>query len=95
MGAGHVVVYVPENVCVSSRVKVGVGYAQVLDRDSGGVDVDWPNERTPPAGVPTLDLNADVGVGAVEVRYNDERRYGRLGRDNVREPYGVDACVPA
>src|SRR4051812_34838859 len=51
MGAGHVVVYVPEDVCVSSQVKMGAGYAEVLDRDSGGFDVDWPNVRRPPAGV--------------------------------------------
>ena len=95
MGAGHVVVYVPENVCVSSRVKLGAGYAAVLDRDSSGFNVNWPNVRTPPSGVPVLDLNADVGVGAVEVRYNDERRHGRFGRYRVQDRYGVDACVPA
>jgi hypothetical protein len=81
-------------VCVSSRVKMGAGYAEVLDRDSGGFDVDWPNIRTPPAGVPVLDLDADVGLGAVEVRYNDERRHGRVGRYRVVERYGTDACVP-
>jgi phage shock protein PspC (stress-responsive transcriptional regulator) len=89
LGAGHVVVYVPKDVCVSSRIKLGAGYAEVLDRDSGGLDIDWPNVRTPPAGVPVLDLNADVALGAVEVRHN-ERRHGRF-----REPAGPDACVPA
>jgi phage shock protein PspC (stress-responsive transcriptional regulator) len=94
LGAGHIVVYVPEDVCVSSRVKVGAGYAQVLDRDNGGFDVDWPEHRTPPAGTPTLDLNANVGLGAVEVRYNDERRFGHFGRPRNRT--GVpDACVAA
>jgi phage shock protein PspC (stress-responsive transcriptional regulator) len=90
MGAGHVVLYVPQHVCVSSRVKVGVGYAQVLDRDSGGIDVDWPNVRQPPAGTPTIDLNADLGVGALEVRHSDAE--GHIG-DNFR-PIGPDACVP-
>jgi phage shock protein PspC (stress-responsive transcriptional regulator) len=96
MGAGHVVVYVPENVCVSSNVKIGAGYAQVLDRDSGGFDVDWPNRRTPPSGVPTLDLDADVSLGAVEVRYNDEFRHGRVGRYRITDDrLEADACVPA
>jgi phage shock protein PspC (stress-responsive transcriptional regulator) len=95
LGAGHVVVYVPEDVCVSSRVKMGAGYAEVLDRDSGGFDVDWPNVRRPPAGVPVLDLNADVGLGAVEVRHNDERRHGRFGRYRAIDQAGADACVPA
>jgi hypothetical protein len=74
---------------------MGAGYAEVLDRDSGGFDVDWPNVRTPPSGVPVLDLNADVGVGAVEVRYNDERRHARFGRYRVIDRAGADACVPA
>jgi phage shock protein PspC (stress-responsive transcriptional regulator) len=95
MGAGHVVVYVPEDVCVSSNVKIGAGYAQVLDRDSGGFDVDWPNRRTPPAGVPTLDLDADVSLGAVEVRHNDEFRHGRVGGYRIRDRIEADACVPA
>ena len=95
MGAGHVVVYVPDDVCVSSNVKLGAGYAQVLDRDSGGFDVDWPNRRTPPAGVPTLDLDADVSLGAVEVRHYDETRKGRFGPYRVVDRAGADACVPA
>jgi hypothetical protein len=74
---------------------MGAGYAEVLDRDSGGFDVDWPDVRRPAASVPVLDLNADVGLGAVEVRYNDERRHGRFGRYRVVEPPGADACVPA
>jgi phage shock protein PspC (stress-responsive transcriptional regulator) len=95
VGAGHIVVYVPEDVCVSSRVKVGAGYAEVLDRDNGGFDVDWKNHRTPPAGVPTLDLDANIGLGAVEVRYNDEKRFGRFGRDGDRVRNLADACVAA
>jgi phage shock protein PspC (stress-responsive transcriptional regulator) len=95
MGAGHIVVYVPKDVCVSSNVKLGAGYAEVLDRDSGGFDVDWPNVRTPPSSVPVLDLNADVGLGAVEVRHNDVRSHKRFGRDDVVQPDGTDACVPA
>jgi len=94
VGAGHAVVYVPENVCVSSTVHVGAGYAKVLDRDSGGFDVDWDNRRTAPAGVPTLALDADVGIGAIEVRHNHEREFGRFGRfarDDGSE--AVDACA--
>jgi phage shock protein PspC (stress-responsive transcriptional regulator) len=90
MGAGHVVVYVPQHVCVSSRVKVGVGYAQVLGRDSGGIDVDWPNVRRPPVGTPTIDLNANLGVGALEVRHSDAE--GQIGHDF--HPIGPDACLP-
>jgi hypothetical protein len=94
VGAGHIVVYVPEDVCVSSHVKLGAGYAQVLDRDTGGFDVDWPNRRTPPSGVPTLDLRAKVGLGAVEVRYNEQRPHGHFGRTGAQDSSGVDACTP-
>jgi phage shock protein PspC (stress-responsive transcriptional regulator) len=94
VGAGHILVYVPEDVCVSSHVKLGAGYAQVIGRDTGGFNVDWPNRRTPPSGVPTLDLHANVGLGAVEVRYNDERLYGDFGRSRVQDRSGIDACTP-
>jgi hypothetical protein len=70
---------------------MGAGYAEVLDRDSGGFDVDWPNVRTPPSGVPTLDLNADLGVGAVEVLHRERRH----GHPSVAESTGSDACAPA
>ena len=87
VGAGHAVVYVPANVCVSSTVHVGAGYAQVLERDNGGFDVDWDNRRTAPAGVPTLALDADVGMGALEVRHSDRGGFGRRLDD------GVNACA--
>ncbi len=35
----------PDDVCVASDVRVGAGYARVLDRDSGGLDVD--SRRSP------------------------------------------------
>ena len=41
IGIGSVRVIVPDDVCVASNVRVGAGYARVLDRDSGGLDVDW------------------------------------------------------
>src|SRR5207244_10152828 len=41
MGMGHVMVRIPRNVCVTSRVRLGAGWASVLDRENGGLDVDW------------------------------------------------------
>ena len=41
LGIGHAVVRVPEDACVSSDVQIGAGHAQVLDRSSDGLDVDF------------------------------------------------------
>ena len=48
MGIGSVRLLVPDDVCVASTCSVGAGYARVLDRDSGGLDVDW--RQSPVAG---------------------------------------------
>lgn len=72
VGIGHLLVLVPEGLCVQPSVEVGAGYAGVLDRDSAGLDValDEPVQRS----ASRLVLDADVGVGAVEVT-DDEDRY--------------------
>ena len=76
LGIGHTVVRVPENACVSSDVKIGVGDAQVLDRQSDGVDVAFAQSATPTGDAPQLHLDADVGVGALEVRRGSEPIHG-------------------
>jgi phage shock protein PspC (stress-responsive transcriptional regulator)/predicted membrane protein len=76
VGIGHTVVRVPEDACVSSDVKIGVGHAQVLDRSSDGVDVDFDQTAASVGDVPQLHLDADVGVGALEVRRGSEPLYG-------------------
>jgi phage shock protein PspC (stress-responsive transcriptional regulator) len=84
MGTGEVRVWVPEGVCVNSDVELGAGYAEVLDGDSGGVDVDWRQNATAPSGVPTLDLQADIGLGALDVDTGPgelDRHWGRFDRD--------------
>ncbi len=45
LGIGHAVVRVPEDACVSSDVQIGAGHAQVLDRVSDGLDVDFAAGR--------------------------------------------------
>ena len=49
IGIGSLRVVVPDDVCVASNVRVGAGYARVLDRDSGGLDVDWRRSPSTPA----------------------------------------------
>jgi phage shock protein PspC (stress-responsive transcriptional regulator) len=67
VGLGEAVLYVPADACVASSVDVGVGGSDVLDRENDGVDVTYVDDAPAPLGRPKLRINADVGVGALEV----------------------------
>ncbi len=67
VGLGEAVVYVPKEACVTSDIDIGAGVADVFDRDNEGVDVSYAAAATPPAGRPQLHIDANVGVGALEV----------------------------
>jgi hypothetical protein len=67
LGIGSVRVFVPKDVCVASNMRVGVGYTRVLDRDSGGFDVDWRHSPREAAGVKRLVIDGHVGIGALQV----------------------------
>jgi len=67
VGMGEAVLYVPRGVCVTSDVQIGAGVADVFDVDSDGVDVSYAESATPPVGRPRLHLDADIGLGALEV----------------------------
>jgi phage shock protein PspC (stress-responsive transcriptional regulator) len=67
VGLGEAVVYVPDGTCVTSDVEIGVGVADIFNSDHDGVDVAFAQDATPPAGRPVLHIDADVGVGLLEV----------------------------
>jgi phage shock protein PspC (stress-responsive transcriptional regulator) len=67
VGMGEAVVWVPRETCVTSDVEIGAGAADVFDRDNDGVDVAFAETATPPAGRPVLHIEADVGLGVLEV----------------------------
>jgi phage shock protein PspC (stress-responsive transcriptional regulator) len=67
VGLGEAIVYVPDGACVTSDVEIGAGAADVFDRDYDGVDVSFAEAASPPAGRPVLHIDADVGVGVLEV----------------------------
>jgi phage shock protein PspC (stress-responsive transcriptional regulator) len=72
LGIGHAVVRVPEDACVSSDVQIGAGHAQVLDRSSDGLDVDFEQAASSGSDAPRLALDGQIGIGALEVvRGND------------------------
>jgi phage shock protein PspC (stress-responsive transcriptional regulator) len=77
VGMGEAVVIVPEDVCVSSDADIGIGHADVFERGSGGIDVDWVDHNTPRPGNARLVLDADVGIGHLDVRRTDPDRWDR------------------
>jgi len=92
LGAGQVVVLVSDQVCVATHARVGAGYVGALDRDTGGLDVNWVHRPSAPKGVPRLLLSGRVGLGTLIVA---DRPLGR-GRGFQPGAYGNnDACRAA
>jgi phage shock protein PspC (stress-responsive transcriptional regulator) len=76
-GVGQVLVLVPPQLCVSSKAHVGVGAAQVFQRDNGGLDVDWSDARNAPRGTPRLIVDGDLGVGDFQIGENERGSDGQ------------------
>jgi phage shock protein PspC (stress-responsive transcriptional regulator) len=94
VGAGEIVLLVRDEVCVATDARVGGGYVGALDRETGGLDVDWSERPEAPSGAPRLVLDADVGLGAVFVANRPfDDGWGR-GRGGGFEP-GVDGTNDA
>jgi phage shock protein PspC (stress-responsive transcriptional regulator) len=67
VGLGEAVLYVPSDACITSDVEIGAGSSDVLDRNNDGVDVHYVDNSVTASDRPELHINADVGVGVVEV----------------------------
>ncbi len=76
LGMGEAVLVVPEDVCVATRAQIGMGAVQVFNRDSGGIDVDYEDLPAAPTTTTRLLVDADIGLGALEVQYDDPDRRG-------------------
>jgi Cell wall-active antibiotics response 4TMS YvqF len=72
VGVGRAALIVPRDVCVATSAEVGMGAVDVFDRNNGGVDLSWDEQPRASDATGRLVLNADVGLGAVEVSH--ERR---------------------
>ena len=104
VGLGEAVVYVPSDACVTSDVQIGAGDSDVLDRGSTGLDVNYVDQALAPAGRPTVHVDANVGMGAVEVvregylrdqfSHDDQEffRGNRVG-DSVKDFDGGTKCA--
>jgi Cell wall-active antibiotics response 4TMS YvqF len=93
LGAGELVVLVPDQVCVATRAHIGGGYVGALDRTAGGLDVSWTNRPSPPTRAPRLVLDGRVGLGAlfvVDRPLSGGFQAGAYGEnDACRNPLGV------
>jgi len=64
-GTGAIELLVPKDVCVSTKARIGAGYVGALDRESGGVDVNWNEDSASHRSTPRLVVDGDVGLGAL------------------------------
>jgi len=81
LGIGSIEVLVPEDVCVASRATVGAGFVRVLDRESGGLDVDFRSSPVERGGVKRLVIGGDVGLGALQVVHDPSQFDDDYDRD--------------
>jgi phage shock protein PspC (stress-responsive transcriptional regulator)/predicted membrane protein len=98
LGVGEAEVIVPNDVCVALDSRAGAGYVRLFDRDSGGLDVDWDSRPSAAPDVPRLVLDADVGIGAIQVVHDPsdidhgDRRFGP-DFNNVESSEGNVGCA--
>jgi phage shock protein PspC (stress-responsive transcriptional regulator) len=76
VGVGAAKVRVPNGVCVTTDAQVGVGDADLPDRHHHGFDVAVADGGTPREGTPLLHLQADVGLGLLQVDRADFKPLG-------------------
>jgi phage shock protein PspC (stress-responsive transcriptional regulator) len=94
VGTGHALVLVPTDVCVQSETHAGLGYVNLLGADTGGADIDEQRGTVARSGATRrLILDADVGIGAIEVLHSRVRdRHWDHGSDSAQR---IDAGLAA
>ena len=75
LGVGGAELLVPPGVCVSTDNHVGIGGTSVFNRNGGGVDTDWSDERRAPEGTPRVVVDGDIGIGALIVHHNEHEHW--------------------
>jgi phage shock protein PspC (stress-responsive transcriptional regulator) len=84
LGVGDARVIVPDEVCVATDARVGIGEARTFELHNDGVDVDMEDMPTASPGTTRLLVKADVGVGSLRIGH--EGTY--LGPDRGRFDFG-------
>jgi phage shock protein PspC (stress-responsive transcriptional regulator) len=82
LGVGEAILLVPNNVCVATKSKVGVGVVDTFSRSNGGVDVNAANEPAAIPGNARIVLDANVGLGRLGIGHYED------GRVFIPKPYG-------
>jgi phage shock protein PspC (stress-responsive transcriptional regulator) len=75
LGVGGAELLVAPGVCVSTDNHVGIGGTSVFNRNGGGVDAQWTDERSAPEGTPRVVIDGDVGIGALIVHHNEHEHW--------------------
>jgi phage shock protein PspC (stress-responsive transcriptional regulator) len=80
LGVGEAVLLVPNNVCVATKSKVGMGVVDSFDHSNGGVDVDWSDQPAAAPGNARIVLDANVGVGRLGIGHTsfEPKRFHRF-----------------
>jgi phage shock protein PspC (stress-responsive transcriptional regulator) len=75
LGVGGAELLVPPGVCVATDNHVGIGGTSVFNRNGGGIDTDWTDERRAPEGTPRVVVDGDIGIGALIVHHNEHESW--------------------
>jgi phage shock protein PspC (stress-responsive transcriptional regulator) len=67
LGIGEVRLRPPADACVTTSAKIGLGEADLPKRWDSGGDIDIDQHALPAAGHPLLVVDADVGVGHLQI----------------------------
>ena len=87
VGAGEVVVDLPDDVDATATARAGAGEVTLFGRERSGLGVALTEELTSGADAPTIELDVQVGFGSVDVRtVTADRSSDEVGR---RSPDGT------
>jgi phage shock protein PspC (stress-responsive transcriptional regulator) len=67
LGVGEARLIVPDDVCVATDARVGIGEARTFELHNEGVDVDMDDRPDASPGTTRLLVKADVGVGSLRI----------------------------
>jgi Cell wall-active antibiotics response 4TMS YvqF len=98
VGVGHAQLIVPRDVCVATHAEVGMGAVNVFGSENGGVDIDLDDRPSAAADGSRVVVDADMGLGAVEVLHArddgfDGPRRGPFGRRDSGDEDGNTGCA--
>ena len=86
VGVGDALLLVPRNVCVATTTSIGAGGVDFFDYNNGGFDVDFERQPQAAENGRRVVVDADVGLGAFEVRHNRQDRFDNRFADEEQDP---------